>query len=264
MYSIDERNQTIQKLLKHFSQCEGIEAVVLVGSNARHEADQYSDIDMSIVAKEAYIKKLWLSTEKWLKKNFDFFKHFMQIYSENSLLIGMFLNNGLELDLGFTNRELFASHSINRPTLKQEILYATKDFEIDKKVITADTDVSTLIESRVNDMWYNFKNAIFALKRNNLFRAIKEIDEIREKCIQILAKERALESKHFRHVDKFEKNVKDNLKNTFFSKVSYKELKKSLLNNFNMFLDILNCHKREEDAKEYNKLFMQLIKDVKL
>ena len=263
MYSIEERNLIINKLAKHFAQCKDVEAVVLVGSNAGCDSDKYSDIDLSVIVKEEQIKKLWLNTEKWLKKNFDYFRHFMQVYSEKSLSIGMFLNNALELDIGFTNKELFVNHSVNRPTLKQKILYATKNFSIDKKDPAADIDVSSLIETRTNDMWYNIKNAIFALKRNNLFRAAKEIEEIREQNIEILAKERGLESKHFRHVDKFEKSIQDDLKSTF-SEIVYNDLKKSLINSFDMFLKILRVHNRKKDAQDYEKFFIQLMKDVKL
>lgn len=264
MFTIEERKIALQNLFQYFSRIEEVKAIALVGSIAREEFDRYSDIDLSIIIDDEAVEKIWINAEGFLKKVFNCFKIFKQVYGEKDLLVGVFLNNCLEIDIGFTSQAKFEAKSISKENLKYKFLYKRKDFFIEENEFHPNHNIGTLLNARVNDMWYDFKNAIIALKRGNLFRAVKSIEQIRDQILEFHTKLNGLELKHFKGVDKLSDYIKDKIKEAHFSEISYPELRRSLIAYLMLFVEDLSSFDRKQDGEEYLALFKRFIEEVDL
>lgn len=263
MFTISDRNNIINKLVDYLSKLKNIQAICLVGSNATGCADEFSDLDFSVLVEERYVEKTWADFYQQLT-NDNIFRKFNVNFGNNEYLVGLFLNNGLEVDIGFTIADSFASKNSNKPNLKYKVLYEKDGFKTPKVVNNAKFNGLKILEKANNDIWYNFKNAIFALKRNNLFRCLNEVEESRNYLISIIASLNNLESKHFKQIDRLSYYYKKLIKQTYPCKITYKQLKRSLLNVMNLFYIILRENGQNAEAEEYKQLFTQLMKEVKL
>lgn len=261
MFTIDEREMIKKELVDYLSKFDMIQAICLVGSNVTGKADIYSDLDFTVIVKEDCVKKVWEEFYNALH-NEQIFRKFKVDFGGNEYLVGIFLKNALELDIGFTTLENFKTKNLNRPNLKYQSVYNKIGFEVPVIVNTAPYDGKKILERANTDIWYNFKNAMFALKRNRLFRCLKEIEESRNYIIQIIASFNNLESKHFKQIDDLDDEYKNKIVQTYPSKITYEELKNSLLNVMNLFYETLKRNGLQEEAEEYQHLFVKLMEDI--
>lgn len=260
MFTIEEREKTLKALIKYLKTLD-VEMIALVGSNGNKSADQYSDIDISIVVNKKKLQKVFDECVRYVQ-TLDIFKYFKTYYNENSWLIGAFLNNGLELDIGFNTYEEFEKGRLKRPNYKIKIVYGDKSLE--KVKAKTETNLTEEIDYLVNEAWYNIKNAMFALKRQKLFRAIKEIDDFRLDIVSAYGRTNGFDTKHFKNVDILDEEFKNKLVNTYFTQLSYNGIKKSLFNSLDLMYWVLIKSKRENEAKNYNQMFNKLAQDIKL
>lgn len=263
MFTSNEREDIKTKLVNYLSKYNNVQSICLVGSNATSKADIYSDLDFSIIVKEDCVKELWEEFYNILHDE-QIFRKFKVDFGNDEYLVGLFLNNGLELDIGFTIADSFADKNSHKPNLKYKVLYEKDGFETPKVVNNAKFNGLKILEKANNDIWYNFKNAIFALKRNNLFRCLNEVEESRNYLISIIASLNNLESKHFKQIDRLSDYYKKLIMRTYPCKITYKQLKRSLLNVMNLFYIVLRENGLNTEAEEYKQLFTELMKEVKL
>lgn len=263
MYSESDREAATDLITTIFSSVDEVKAIYLVGSNARGNADVYSDVDISMIIENESIEKVWADAEKILLKTFQPFRLFLNVYNKESFLIGLCLQNGLEIDIGFCSLQQFISKKSSRRDMNSILLYSKNGFELPQISFKISNNISELVEKRNSDLWYDFTNAFIALKRNQIFRAANEIESIRSQLIEIYAKEKGLEHKHYRHVDLFEENLKNQFLDTY-SKATYNDFKNSLLKLLEIFLNILKKFGQAEQALQYQTHFESFIKDIKL
>ncbi len=263
MFTQQDRQNVIDKICNHFSSLKSVKAIALVGSIAQGKSDQYSDVDISIVIEDNEVENVWKESEIFFLETFDSFKHFMTTFNEKSFLIGLCLKNSLEIDIGFNDQENFEKNSQKSSHLRTRIIYAREDFEFEQKIIVPITDVTNLLEERVNDLWYDYLNVIIALKRNQLFRALNGVESIRNQIVEIYAKSKGLEHKHFRHVDKFDDLFKNKLACTC-TELSYQGLKNALINLLNLFCDLLRDFNLAQEAENYLQHFNDLMVKIDL
>ena len=263
MFTIDEREIIKKELVDYLSRFDVIQSICLVGSNATGKADMYSDLDFTVIVKEDYVKKIWEEFYNDLH-NEQIFRKFKVEFGGNEYLVGMFLKNALELDIGFTTLKNFEIKNLNKPNLKYQALYEKDGFRTPVIVSKASYNGKNILEKANTDIWYNFKNAMFALKRNRLFRCLNEIEESRNYIIQIISSLNNLESKHFKQIDDLPEEYKTKIIQTYPSEITYNELKNSLLNIMNLFYETLKSNEKIPQAEEYKCLFAKLMKDINL
>ena len=240
MFTIQERNSILQQLVNHFSKKEEVLAICLVGSNATGNDDEYSDLDFSILIKNKDIKNLWQNFYEDVGTNNQIFRKFKVSFSENSYLVGLFLDNGLEMDVGFCSTDEFINKNNSKPNLKYLVKYKKENFKFPKTINTfASFNGVALLEKADSDIWYNFKNAMFALKRGKIFRSLKEIEDARNEIVMCLTALNNLEGKHFKQVDNLSEELKNKIESTYPKTLNYSYLKDSLLSTMNLFFDLL-------------------------
>lgn len=263
MYSKTNRQNVVDKLVAIFSNFNEVNGIYLVGSNARGDADIYSDVDISIIIEDDSVEKLWKAAERVLLTTFTPFRHFNQYYNEQSFLIGLCLDNGLEVDIGFCSKAQFIKQKTSRKGMDTLPLFSKDNFILPEVQLSISKNVSELIENRNNDLWYDFTNSFIALKRNQLFRAANGIESIRSQLLEIYAKAKGLEHKHYRHIDMFEKELKEEFLATY-SNASLSSFKESLERLLEIFLKLLKEFGRGDEAKEYQEHFERFVKEIKL
>ena len=263
MYTTIERQNYVNLIVELLSKNKNVDALFLVGSLGNGTQDDYSDVDITVIVKDGFVKKTYSNFEKHIKQKFDCFKYFKMEYNPNSLLYGIFTNSALEIDLGFNNLENFNLTKSKKQNANIKLLYCAPNFSL-PKVKPVKQNKTNLILERNGDMWYNFKNCIFALKRKKLFRAINELDEIRNQIIELYAQIYGLTFKHYRNLDNFNDAIKSKIKKLFPTEISLNGIKQPLVYSINLFCEILKENGLTIDALNYKKLFNSLIKDVKL
>lgn len=260
MFTIDERNEILERIIK-FLKTLDVELIALVGSCGNDSADQYSNLDMSVVVDKNKLQEIFNKYEKFVN-TMDIFKYFKTTYNEESLLIGAFLNSGLELDVGFTTLNEFEKNRIKRTQNKISVVYGDKSYEnVDKVKSNTNNDSFNYI---IETAWHNIKNAMVALKREKLFRTVKEIDDFRLKVVETYGKAKNIETKHFRQVDNLDNDFKQLLANSYFKEFSYNGLKISLLNTLDLFYWVLEKLNASDESQNYKNMFTKLLREIKL
>ena len=262
MYSVEERENSLNRLVNYLSNINSVKAVVLVGSLAGNESDKYSDIDFSVIVDDESVEMVYNEFCNKLETNNDIFRYFKQIYGEKNCLAGIFLKNGLEIDVGFATEENFLKKCESNAVPKYKVMYGRNDFSLNASSKETKEDYQALLKQANLDIWYNLKNAIYGLKRNRLFRVIKELDDIRNQLLEIIAVREGVEFSHFKEIDKLSDDIKNKLSQTYFKEVSDKELKRSLMSLLNLFISILHDDGMCEEAEEYSAMFNGLMNDV--
>lgn len=259
MFSPSEREEILENIV-NFLKTQKVEIIALVGSNGNGTADEYSDLDLSVATTKTNLKICFDGCVN-LIKSFDTFRYFETIYNDESLLVGGFLNSGLEIDIGICTVEEFNKNRIKRAKSKIKIIYGDKSLEsVDRKNEQKNKNNCYLIETA----WYNIKNAMVALKRGRLFRAIKEIEELRNDIVCFYGCVNDIESKHFREVDNLDENFKLDLAKSYCKDISYEGVKNSLFNTLDLLYFVLDSSGNDKDRQDYQNLFERLAKDINL
>ncbi len=259
MFSKKEREEILDDII-NFLKSQKVEIISVVGSNGTGKADEFSDIDMSVVVSKENLKVCFDNCVKFVK-NLDYFRYFETFYNENSMLVGAFLNNGLELDIGFVTIEEFTKNRLKMAKSKIKIVYGDKSLE---NIESPNKKDNNKIDDLISTAWYNIKNSMVALKRGNLFRGVKEIEELRIDIVDAYSSRNAIESKHFREVDKLDEEFKTKLAESYLTGVSYNSIKNSLINTLNLLCFVLNKYGYTKDSDDYKNLFNRLFTDINL
>lgn len=265
MYSEIDRKNILDKLVKICKSIEDIDGVILVGSGAEGFTDKWSDIDLSIVIfEEEKTRQVWDKVNEDIISTFDIMKISYNEYEENNFLSAIFLNNYLEIDIGVL--------SINKLVVKKKswnILYDKSgniakrmDETWEKRKIPS---LNIEIEHSVNTVWYHIKNGAFALKREKLYRAVKEIEELRNEIVKIRALKENKVAKHFRDVDDMDKAFLQGLEETFFKEVTINELSKALTNSLDLYFNLIKeLSENYEEIIEYEYKLRKLLVELEL
>lgn len=260
-----DRKEALNKIEQICKSIEDIDGVLLVGSGAVGFTDKWSDIDLSVViSKEEKTRQVWQKINEEIISQFDLIKIFYTEYGDNNFLSGVLLNNYLEIDIGVL--------SINKLVAKGRswsVLYDKSGVITQKMNNTWEErkiqNITVEIEDSLSTIWYHFKNAAFALERKKFYRAIKEIEEVRNEIVEIRALQENRIAKHFRDVDNMDKLFLEKLEKTFFKELTISEISKSLVNTFNLYFDLIKeIYQNCEEVIQYEHKLRRLLSELGL
>lgn len=261
MYSVKEREEILTRLVNYLSSIESVKKIVLVGSLVGNESDIYSDIDLSVLVNDSDIGNVYDAFCEKLEQEKNIFRYFRQIYGENNYLAGIFLENGLEIDIGFVAEDIFLKKCNSKAVLKYKVMYSRDNSSLNITHKELKKEYQTLLKQADCELWYYFKNATYGIKRKRLFRVIKELDDIRNQILEIIALKEGVEFSHFKGIDKLSDEIKTKLKGTYFNKITEEELKISVLNLLELLCELFRNNDMSKEAEEYKELFIRLIND---
>lgn len=231
IFSVKDRQEVFDFVLNLVKKHNKIVSLVQVGSGSFGYNDNRSDLDFVIAldTNDSMLEVMEYVSQKIKEKyNVIFFSQ-----QENRHLQCFVLSNLLEIDIGYGGYEHAAAW---KPAFK--VIFDNSGVVEEKMIKSREwMDNSIYGEKQKKDIvlaceqsWMRLMHAAVAINRGNFFRAVGEIDFVRNLYINLLGNRFKLESKLNREIDKLPEIEKSAIKSTFITGESSEELWKSLLN----------------------------------
>jgi len=231
IFSVKDRQEVFDFVLNLVKKHNKIVSLVQVGSGAFGYNDNRSDLDFVIAldTNDSMLEVMEYVSQKIKEKyNVIFFSQ-----QENRHLQCFVLSNLLEIDIGYGGYEYAAAW---KSAFK--VIFDNSGVVEEKMIKSREwMDNSIYGEKQKKDIdlaceqsWMRLMHAAVAINRGNFFRAVGEIDFVRNLYINLLGNRFKLESKMNREIDKLPEIEKSAIKSTFITGESSEELWKSLLN----------------------------------
>ena len=265
MYSEVERQNTLDKLVSVCKSIADVDGLILVGSGACGFTDKWSDIDLSVaVCEEERTRAVWDKLNENILSMFDTLRVSYHQYSSDSFLSAIFLNNFLEIDIG-----VISVGKLSAKRKEWHVLYDRTGIVSEKMNDTWENrkmpDCNAAVENSLRSIWYHIKNGAFALKRERLYRAAKEIEAIRNEIVEIKALQGNKIAKHFRDVDDMDCPFLERLAGTFPKEVTIDGLTKAFVNSFVLYFDVAkDSNYNHEKIIKYELRLRELLRELDL
>jgi predicted nucleotidyltransferase len=195
-----ERKSVLKKLIAGFKNDERIIGIVLVGSGAVGFKDKFSDIDIIAVADPQYpTRKVFQETVQRLRDELSIIHQFEVSFSENSFLAGCLLANCLEVDCGVVSTDELTAKKENW----QVVYDRTGELEVKLQASWAIKEKVNPQEvgKRFSSVWHYIIQAVVSIQRRQLWRAMHNLEEIRNRGLNLVGLRYGLIVSHFRQID---------------------------------------------------------------
>ena len=264
-YSPATREAILDRLLTALRSDKRITGVVVVGSGAEGFEDIYSDIDVCAVT--AVVDDVKPAFQEWGVKIQEMLPMFNSIEvprSPNVYLWVFLLENFLEIDLCFLCLDDL------RATRKRWKTVLDRSGEIEgilqsSWVNRPKPDLEEAYRSRLNTILHYISHAAVAIHRNQPWRALYEIELIRNQTIELQGLREELETKRFRHVDQMSEDFLACLEGTLVSSFSTVDMMNALkaatacffqeVRHFDEMLNLKLVERFDRKMKAYLELF---------
>ncbi len=213
-YSPATREAILDRLLNALRSDKRLVGLLVVGSGAEGFEDDHSDIDLCAVTTSA--DDVRPAFQEWGEKIRQMLPTFHSLESPrapNIYLWVFFLENFLEIDLCFLClNDLRATRNrwntiLDRSGRIESIMQSS--WENRPK-----PDLEEAYRFRLSSIWHCIKHAAIAVQRQQPWRAIYELEQIRDRVIELRGLREELETKRFRHVDQMPEDFLTDLEQT--------------------------------------------------
>ena len=213
-YSPATREVILDRLLTALQSDKRLVGLLVVGSGAEGFEDDHSDIDLCAVTTSA--DDVRPAFQEWGEKIRQMLPTFHSLESPrapNIYLWVFFLENFLEIDLCFLClNDLRATRNrwntvLDRSGRIESIMQSS--WENRPK-----PDLEDAYRFRLSSIWHCIKHAAIAVQRQQPWRAIYELELIRNRAIELRGLREELETKRFRHVDQMPEDFLTDLEQT--------------------------------------------------
>ena len=213
-YSPATREAILDRLLTALRSDKRLIGLLVVGSGAEGFEDDHSDIDLCAVTTSA--DDVRPAFQEWGEKIRQMLPTFHSLESPrapNIYLWVFFLENFLEIDLCFLClNDLRATRNrwntvLDRSGRIESIMQSS--WENRPK-----PDLEEAYRFRLSSIWHCIKHAAIAVQRQQPWRAIYELEQIRDRVIELRGLREELETKRFRHVDQMPEDFLTDLEQT--------------------------------------------------
>ena len=213
-YSPATREAILDCLLTALQSDKRLVGLLVVGSGAEGFEDDHSDIDLCAVTTSA--DDVRPAFQEWGEKIRQMLPTFHSLESPrapNIYLWVFFLENFLEIDLCFLClNDLRATRNrwntiLDRSGRIESIMQSS--WENRPK-----PDLEEAYRFRLSSIWHCIKHAAIAVQRQQPWRAIYELEQIRDRVIELRGLREELETKRFRQVDQMSEDFLSDLEQT--------------------------------------------------
>jgi len=231
VFSERDRQNTFDDILSIVRECPKIVSLVQVGSGAIGYYDRKSDLDF-VIALDAddVMPEVMAYMHQRISEKYEL-AYFKQV--ESAHLQVYVLSNLLEIDLGYGG---YQHASARKPAFK--VLYDNTGV-VENKMIQSREWMDRQIyedkqkkdtDSACGSAWAHLMHAAVAIKRENVFRAIGELEFVRKQYIDLLGDRYRLEAALNREIDRLPENEKEAIRSTFVIGSSPEKLWSALFN----------------------------------
>jgi predicted nucleotidyltransferase len=227
-FSPEERQSVLDRILLALRSDSRIAGVLIVGSGAGGFEDRYSDIDLSVVvAEEDEVLPVFGEWRGWIEQLFPIVHRFEITYGPSNYLHGFLLDGYLELNIGFL---CLANLSARRE--RWEVAF-DRSGKIEGIMQSSwaerpQTDIRAAYLRRLNSIWHYIIQVAVALERGQPWRALHELEQIRNRTVELAGLRRGLETRHFRQVDRMPEEFLAELKETLVSTTDSADIMRAL------------------------------------
>ena len=261
-YSPATRDAILDRLLTALQSDKRIIGLLVVGSGAEGFEDIHSDIDLCAVT--SLVDEVQPAFQEWgvkISEMFSLFHSLESVRAPNVYLWVFLLENFLEIDLCFLcSDDLRATRNrwktvLDRSGKIENIQQSSWDNR-------PKPNLEETYRYRLSSIWHYIKHAIVAVQRKQPWRAIYEIEQIRNQTVELRGLRDKLETKRFRHVDQMSENFLMRLEHTLISSLKEVDIMKALkvavscfFNEAQHFDTTLNLKLAERFEKKTNTYF---------
>ena len=264
-YSPAEREATLNRLLTALRNDQCITGLLVVGSGAEGFEDIYSDIDLCAVTTSA--DDVRPAFQEWgvkIREILPVFHSVESVRGANIYLWILLLENFLEIDLCF----LCLDDLEARRNRWKTVFDRSGRIEGIMQSSWKNRPKPNLEETyryRLGSIWHYISYAAVAVQRDQPWRAIYEIEQIRNQTIELRGLREALETKRFRHVDQMSEDFLAELEQTLILSLRSIDLMNALraatacffreAQHFDQLLDLKLAERFETKVKAYLEPF---------
>jgi hypothetical protein len=195
MFSERDRSITLDMTLTLVQGDPRIEAAVVTGSLGAGRADRWSDIDLDLVVGDAHPCESVAAA--WVKRLYDEFPvvHHYETAFGSTLVRGLFLDNGLLLDLAFTPSADFAVWAPVR------VVYDRVGGVTRSAANPASSSVTPDRAGEAAFAWHDILHARTAMERGRRWQALYFVQRVRNRTLTLAAARHGLDANEFKDVD---------------------------------------------------------------
>jgi hypothetical protein len=245
MYSQESRQNTLDKIIDICRAVDDIEGVLLVGSGSDQFPDIWADIDLSIVVNPSVkTREVWEALNEEFRESFDLISLGVGIYGENDYISILLLQDYLEVDAGVISLEYLEAKKDKWKILydKQNKILAQMQQSMKERKAT---DTVQFVRERVSTIGHYVRTFAVGVNRNQPFRALKELEDLRNIVVEIWASQKGKVAKHFRDVDKADQDFRSHLASTYPKTIELNDLAYA----FNRTIDLFFKLAEESDPR---------------
>ena len=213
-YSPATREAILNHLLTALRSDKRLAGLLVVGSGAEDFEDDHSDIDLCAVTTVADDVKP--AFQEWgvnIREMLPMFHSLESPRAPNVYLWVFLLENFLEIDVCFLCLDDL------RATRKRWKTVFDRSGKVETIMRSSwenrpKPDLEEAYHSRISSIWHCIKHATIAVQRKQPWRAIFELELIRNRAIELRGLREELETKRFRHVDQMSEDFLIGLEQT--------------------------------------------------
>lgn len=216
-YSPVTRDAILDHLLTALQSDKRIIGLLVVGSGAEGFEDIHSDIDLCAVTSLADdVKPTFQEWGVQISEMFPLFHSLESVRAPNVYLWVFLLENFLEIDLCFLcSDDLRATRSRWKTVLDRS--GKIESIQQSSWENRPKPNLEETYRYRLSSLWHYVKHVAVAVQRKQPWRAIYEIEQIRNQTIDLRGLRDELETKRFRHVDQMSEDFLTCLEHTLIS-----------------------------------------------
>lgn len=227
-FTPDDRADALRRLLDALQTDERLAGVVIVGSGAVGFEDAYSDIDLAVVVtREADVEPVFRDWQ-WRVWSVLPVRHaFESLRGPNIFLFGLLLDNYLEIDASFQSLcDLMARRgrwqvAFDRSGDIEGILCASWDAQ-------PTPDVAAEYRRWLLSIWYYVTHVAIHARRGHWWRAVLDLEDLRQRAVVLAGLRHGVETQHFRDVHRLPADFQAALAQTLVARLEADEIRRAL------------------------------------
>ncbi len=264
-YSPATREAILNRLLTALRSDKRIAGVLVVGSGSEGFEDDHSDIDLCAVTTSADdVQPAFQEWDVKIREMLSVFHSLESVRAPNVYLWVCLLENFLEIDLCFLCLDDLHARR-NRWKTVFDRSGRIEGIMQSSWANRPKPDLEEAYRSRLSSIWHCIKHAVIAVQRKQPWRAMYEIEQIRNRTIELRGLRETLETKRFRHVDQMSKDFLTALEQTLVMRLTDIDLMNALkaatvcffqeAQHFDEMLDLKLAERFEAKMKVYLERF---------
>jgi predicted nucleotidyltransferase len=195
LFTPEEREKTAGHVSRLLSNDDRIDGIVIVGSLAG-QSDRWSDIDIEVIVADD--EELPAVAADWVENLYELLPvlhHFETAFGE-TLVLGLLLENLLELDLAFDQADLFSIWSPAR------VVFDRSGHVTDAANAPAQAELHTADPAgEAGFAWHDVLHACTAVRRGRPWQGLWYMERIRNRTLKLAQERRGFYSEFFDYVD---------------------------------------------------------------